>query len=128
MARIDWVDRRLREWAAWLTSGDGSGYATVSPLHPGWSPPSPGMTPTIRRVRGGEGRSTHASIRRACEAGLLSTRLVDTLVVHYCYALPVAEQAQRLECQPATVDERIRVAHARLARLWGEPAPGVLRD
>lgn len=117
MARIDWVDARLREWAAWLSVGDGNGYAAMNPLHKDWMPPTPGTTPTLKVARHSNARATHSALCYALSTGALSERLADTLVLHYCYALPVAEQAARLGCRPTTVDERIRVAHARLAAL-----------
>ena len=39
---------RLVEWAQWRRVGDGSGYPTMSVLHEDWSPPSPGVTPTMK--------------------------------------------------------------------------------
>lgn len=116
MARIEWVDRRLREWAAWLAGTDGAGYASMSPLHPDWTPPAPGQTPTMKVARHSDGRATHAAIRHAVHIGTLSVRQVDTLVVHYCTpGLSVADQAARLGCQPETLDQRVRVIHRRLA-------------
>jgi len=111
MARIDWVERALREWAQWLMVGDGSGYSAMSPLHPEWTPPTPGTTPTMKSAAPSTARRTHRAIL------LLSERMQATLVLHYCTNLPVADQAQRLQCQATTVDARIRTAQAQLARL-----------
>jgi len=114
MARIDWVDRRLREWAQWLMVGDGSGYSAMNPLHPEWSPPTPGTTPTMKVAAPSSARQTNLVVRR------LSDRLHATLLLHYCTNLSVADQAARLNCQAATVDQRIRTAHAKLARMLSE--------
>ena len=109
MARIDWVDRRLREWAQWLTVGDGSGYSAMSPLHPEWQPPTPGTMPTMKVSAPSTARATDRAVRA------LSARLQDTLALYYCTNLPLADQAARLGCQASTVDARIRSAHAQLA-------------
>ena len=114
MARIDWVERALREWAQWMMVGDGSGYSAMSPLHPEWTPPTPGTTPTLKTAAPSTARRTHRAIL------LLSERLQATLVLHYCTNLPVVDQAARLQCQVATVPARIRVAHGGLARLLGD--------
>ena len=41
-------------------------------------------------------------------------RLANTLVVHYCLKVPLAEQALRLECTEQTVVARVDLAHRRL--------------
>lgn len=117
MARDERMDARLWRWAQAVTVGDGSGYSSVSPLHPNWSPPTPGMRPTLK-VSGAssDAAATHAAVRE------LSLRLRNTVVVHYCLRLPIAEQAGRLECAESTVHQRIDEAHRRLAALL---APGV---
>lgn len=109
MARIDWVERRLLEWAAWLTVGDGSGYPVMSPLHREWSPPGPGITPTLKSVAPRAARDTHAAVRQ------LSERQQATLLLHYVLRPSVAEQAARLGCRPDTVHARVEAAHAALA-------------
>ena len=114
MARIEWVDRRLREWAQWLTVGDGSGYPTKSTLHPEWSPPTPGITPTIKTCAPSGAKQVDRAV------GMLSRRMSDTLVVHYCMQLSVADQAAKLKTQPATVHARIDTAHGLLARQLSE--------
>lgn len=112
MARVEWIERRLRDWAHWLDTGDdGTGYPAMSVLHPEWSPPSPGTTPTLKVAAPSSVRETHRAI------GQLSQRLANTLVVHYCQRLPVAEQARRLECQENTLHARINSAHVQLRTL-----------
>jgi len=108
MARIERVEKRLQEWAQMLKVGDGSGYSTKSTLHPEWSPPSAGMTPTMKTCVPSQARETHRAIAR------LSERLQNTLVLHYVTNLSVADQAARLGCQPGTIDQRIWAAHRHL--------------
>src|SRR4051812_22925348 len=110
MARIDWVEQRLREWAQYVSTGsDGSGYAAINVLHESWMPPTPGQTPTMKVGAGSAARGTHRAV------GMLSIRLANTLLVHYCMNLPIADQAARLECSEVTVYARVEVAHRRLA-------------
>lgn len=106
------METRLREWAAWLTSGgSGDGYAAMSVIHPDWSPPSPGTTPTLK-VSGRSSqreRAVHDAVRQ------LSRRLQSTLLVYYCKRLSVAEQAGMLQCAEPTVHARVREAKRLLA-------------
>jgi DNA-directed RNA polymerase specialized sigma24 family protein len=108
MARDPQIEARLMRWAEQLTVGDGSGYPVTSVLHPSWQPPSPGITPTLKVRAHSDVRQTHRAVMK------LSQGLADTLVVHYCMRLPVAEQAARLRCAPGTVHTRIDTAHRQL--------------
>lgn len=119
MARIDWVEQRLRDWAQWLRVGDGSGYPAKSVLHPHWSLPSAGTTPTLKVTAPSSARATHRAI------GRLSERLQATVVLHYCTQLSVVDQASRLECQPDTIGQRLRTAHSMLARDLGAALPAL---
>lgn len=105
MARDPLIDQRLRAWAQWLTTGDGSGYPTMSVLHPSWTPPSPGVTPSLKVSAPSTVHATHRAVRQ------LSQRLANTVLVHYCMQLSLAEQAARLDCAEATVHQRIEQAH-----------------
>lgn len=110
----DVMEDRLREWAAWLTSGgSGDGYASMSVIHPDWMPPSPGTTPTLKlgKASAQRERALHEAVQQ------LSRRLQATLLVHYCKRLDVAEQAAMLECAEATVHQRVREAKRQLAGL-----------
>ena len=113
MARDANIEARLQRWAQWLNVGDGSGFPVMSVLHPEWQPPSPGLTPTMKSVAGGDERATHRAVSR------MSERLKATLVVHYVQRLPVAEQALRLGCAEPTVHERIGRAHRLLLLEFG---------
>ena len=112
---MDGLEALLLEWAQWLNVGDGSGYSTMSVLHQDWSPPTPGITPTLKTSPASRVRELHRCI------GMLSIRLANTMVVVYCQQLPPVEQARRLHCSESTV--RSRVIHAKrrlLAQLNGQ--------
>lgn len=111
MARDEQIHLRLLEWAQWRKAGDGSGYPTMSVLHEDWSPPSPGLTPTMKVAAPSSARQTHLAVQT------LSARLRNTLAVHYLANLPIAEQAMRLECAEATVYARIDEVHRQLRAL-----------
>lgn len=110
MAHNPVIEARLQRWAQWVNVGDGSGYPVKSVLHEDWSPPSSGMTPTMKVAHATDARQTHRAIAR------LSLRLANTLVVHYCLRLPIDQQAERLECDRSTVYARVERAHRLLAR------------
>lgn len=104
-ARDQAIEARLQRWAQWVTAGDGSGFPTMSVLHPSWQPPSPGTTPTLKVAASSDVRQTHRALER------LSLRLKNTVVVHYCHKVPLAEQARRLECAESTVVQRVALVH-----------------
>lgn len=109
-ARDDAIEARLQRWAQWVTAGDGSGYPAVNVLDRSWMPPSPGTTPTLKVAASSDVRQTHRALER------LSVRLRNTVVVHYCHKVPLAEQARRLECAESTVVARVALVH-RLLRV-----------
>lgn len=103
------MEARLQRWAEAVTIGDASGYATVCTLHESWSPPAAGQRPSLKVSATSDVRETHQAI------GMLSVRLRNAVVVRYCFGGTLAEQAQRLECQPDTVLDRVERAHRALA-------------
>jgi DNA-directed RNA polymerase specialized sigma24 family protein len=107
-ARDEAIEARLQRWAQWVTVGDGSGFPTMSVLHREWTPPSPGTTPTLKVSASSDVRQTHRALEQ------LSVRLRNTVVVHYCHKVPLAEQARRLECAESTVVQRVAVARRML--------------
>lgn len=112
MARDDQMHQRLLEWAQAVTVGDGSGYPTMSVLHEDWTPPSPGITPSLKTSPHSSARQTHRIIAQ------MSLRLQDTLTLHYCFpGLSLEEQALRLGCGVSALHKRIDTAH-RLLRSW----------
>lgn len=121
MARDTAMEARLQRWAQGVTVGDGSGYPVMAVIHPNWSPPSPGVLPSLKTSPASDVRQTHRAI------GRLSARLQDTVVMHYCMRPSMAEQAERLGCTVDTVHDRIERAHRQLrALLDDEPAGAVL--
>lgn len=114
MARDQAIERRLRDWAQWMKVGDGSGYATRCTIHPEWSPPTSGMTPTMKVGAHSTAKQTHRAI------ATLSERLQNTLVLHYVTNLSVADQAARLQCTVETVGQRVCTAHRRLLAALSE--------
>ena len=113
MAAIEVIHQRLQRWAQGVTVGDGSGYASVCTIHPNWSPPQPGMTPTMKVSAASDVGQTHAAVQK------LAPALRATLLVHYILRPSVDEQAALLDCQPRTVHERVERAHRELAVMLG---------
>lgn len=113
-ATMEAMEQQLLDWAAWLTVGDGSGYARLSVLHEDWSPPSAGQTPTLKAYRASASPRLHSAIRK------LSLRQQNTLVVRYCLRLDLSAQAERLECQPSTVNRRVLDAKRQLLTLLSD--------
>jgi DNA-directed RNA polymerase specialized sigma24 family protein len=114
MARDPQIEARLQRWAQWLTAGDGSGYPVKSTLHEDWSPPSPGMTPTMKTVKGSDGPQTQRMVSG------LSDRRRATLVAVYVLRMPIADAAAALDCAPDTVLDRVERIHRQLLGLIGE--------
>ena len=79
---------RLVEWAQWRRVGDGSGYPTMSVLHEDWSPPSPGVTPTMKVSTSVSVHVTHRAMAS------WSGRMRNTIAVHYLANLPIAEHTR----------------------------------
>lgn len=118
---VDRVDQALRDWAHWIMLGrSAAGFSRCNVLHKSWMPPTPGRTPTmaVSTVDDRRHRLVHQAI------GHLSLRLSNTVVVHYCYRLSVAEQCQRLDCAPSTVHARLQVARTHVGRWLDEARTG----
>jgi DNA-directed RNA polymerase specialized sigma24 family protein len=116
MARDEAMHQRLQAWAAWLVVGDGSGYPVMSVLHADWSPPSPGLTPTLKSSRVPvEVRQTHRIV-----LGMSDRTRVTLLLVYGFPSLTQAERASRLGIAERTVAERVEAAQAALRQALGE--------
>jgi DNA-directed RNA polymerase specialized sigma24 family protein len=113
MARLDWVEARLQRWAEACTVGDGSGYATLSVLHPNWSPPGGGQSPTMKVARASDVVDTMRAVDQ------LSLKLHQAVVVHYCKRGSIERQCDELDCSKTTLFARIEAAHVSLAALLG---------
>lgn len=111
MARIDEIEQRLLRWAEWRKVGDGSGYPVKCVLHPDWSPPAQGLTPSMKVMPSSDARQTGRAV------GLLSQKLQAAVVVHYIQGRRGADAAGQLGCKPDTVLARIESAHVELARM-----------
>jgi DNA-directed RNA polymerase specialized sigma24 family protein len=115
MARIEEIDTMLWQWAERLKAGDGSGYPTMCTIHPDWSPPSPGVTPTLKVSKGRQG-----------EVDRLVAQLPDslraTVVAHYFLRMADADAASVLGCAVPTVGQRIVRAHQLLAGMLADRA------
>lgn len=105
MARDAGIEARLQRWAESLLVGDGTGYPSISAVHPDWSPPSPGQRPAMKVHGGSDVHATHQAVAQ------LPLRLRNTVVMYYVLKLPLADQAERLQCAPDTVLDRIDRAH-----------------
>lgn len=116
MARDEYIDRLLREWAQYRMVGDGSGYPRTSMLHPEWQPPAKGQTPSLKVGHPSRVREVDRAIRE------LSERLQSTLWLYYCTQLPIHEQAVRLACQPDTIHKRLSSADTYLRGVLCAPA------
>lgn len=114
MAKDAAMDARLWRWAEWLKSGDGSGYPVKCTLHEDWSPPSPGIVPTLKVSPSNDARQTQRLVHR------LSERMLATLVAHYVVRMSAADAAAALDCKPDTVHARIEAAHCELLGLIAE--------
>lgn len=108
------MDRRLRLWAEHVQVGDGSGYPVKSTLHPDWSPPSPGITPTLKVSRGGGADRLHRLVQR------LPDKMRAVVVARYILKLSDAEAGLALNCAPGTVPARLERAHRELLRMEAE--------
>ena len=114
--RIEAIERRLHDWAAWFNSGgcvvDG-GWPVKNILHPSWLPPGGGSSTPVAAVARSDllERATHKAI------GTLSDKLIATVVVHYCRRMTLEQQAQALGCRPAAVGVRVERAHEQLAQV-----------
>jgi DNA-directed RNA polymerase specialized sigma24 family protein len=115
MARDEAMHQRLQVWAQWLALGDGSGYPTMSVLHEDWSPPSPGLSPSMKVAHPSSARQTHR-VMQAWSARLRNT----VFLVYVCPSMPVSEWARRLECSESAVHARIENAHLLLRKALDE--------
>jgi DNA-directed RNA polymerase specialized sigma24 family protein len=112
MAMIEAIDLRLWRWGeAVKNGGDGSGYPIKSTLHEDWSPPSPGMTPSMKVVPASDARQTHGLVR------CLSPKQQASLIAHYVKRMTHQQAAEAMQCQPDTVKDRIEAAHREIARM-----------
>ncbi len=109
MARIDWIEQRLQNWARWrLTSGSGAlGFASVN-LEQANMPREPYAEAPIP-TSGIEAGETDDAVAR------LPSELRATVECHYLGRGTQAEKLARLCCTRATLYARVERAHHLLA-------------
>lgn len=110
MARIEWVESRLLNWARWkLDPGDGAlGYAR--PNVAGINAGRDGYIEASIPISDVEASETEQAVQRLNPPGL-----VMTVFEVYCGAGGIKDKARRLCCAEATVHARIDQAHRQLA-------------
>lgn len=109
MARDAVIEARLQRWAESVTVGNGSGFPVTNVLHHSWSPPSPGVTPTMKvSTVHSDARATGAAVNR------LKPKLQAVVKRHYLNRWPLAAIAAGLGCAESTVVARLDAAHQAL--------------
>ena len=111
-ATCDMVERRLLRWAAWRKGGrSADGYPTKNVLHPSWTPPSAGQTPTMTVTCNNDDAERHIDhcIRQ------LRPKLFDAVVSRYLLRETIEQQVERAGCTAEGVRKRIQTAKALLA-------------
>lgn len=119
MAMIDWVDRRLHNWARWLAvrgrgmgAVGGLGYAAVKWGEPGGGSAS-GDGPVIP-VWSVEASATHDQVVK------LPSELRRTVEVYYLETDSRARISVKLCCSVSTVDARLTRAHRLLKEAFDQ--------
>lgn len=112
------IDGMLQRWAARVTVGKGSGFPTMSALHPNWQPPAPGQTPTPRTCATddeSEARLVHGFVAR------LPERLFAAVVAYYLLRGTQPQKAEAAQCSVRTMIDRVQRAQRTIkAYLEGE--------
>ena len=123
MQRLAEIEARLQRWAQWLKVGDGSGYPVKSTLHEDWSPPAPGVRPSMKVSSASrEILITDTAVR------MLSQAKLATVVAVYVLRMPAADAAKALACEPDTVHKRVATIHHDLARMLGLSGSSAITD
>jgi hypothetical protein len=116
MARIEWVDQRLRNWALWRIGerSGGLGFAHVNlqatPVDnpQGWD--AQARIPVLDE----EASVTHQGV------STLASELRRTVEVYYIGSGSVATKLRQLACEKATLYDRLDRTHRTLAVWFGE--------
>ena len=110
------IDDRLLRWAEWKQLGNTAGYPVKSILHPTWSPPSPGMLPTLRVGATSDAQQTHQALEK-----IQSVNLINAICARYLRRGTLEERAELAGCKPDTFAKRIDRAHREIARALEMP-------
>lgn len=111
MARIEWIEQRLRNWARWrLSQGIGVlGYASVQLGDALLEAPGEGYDAAPVPISDLDASETHQAISK------LSLQLQETLEVQYLANISFDRKLQRLGIAKQTFSDRIDTAHRQLA-------------
>lgn len=113
MARIDWIEQRLLNWARWLMAGGGSGgmgYAATTWGDAASAGGRDGYREAVIPISDVEASETDHAVNRLSPGGLrLAVR------EFYTGRGGRAEQAERLRIGESTLHARVDQAHAQLA-------------
>lgn len=127
MAKIDWIEKRLENWARWRLkrSANALGFPKQNVLARFWSPPRNREAVAILPVDENEAWTLEQCI------GALPLVLKQTVEQRYLTTGSVTDDANALGCGVSTVHARIEDAHRRLAealnvRRGGVVARGIL--
>ena len=114
MEGVDEIEARLLRWAELVKGGgDGSGYPVKCTLHEDWSPPSPGMTPSMKVVPSSDAMGTHRCIAN------MTAKHRAALVARYVLRMTYREAGEQMQCQEETARARTDAARRELARMLG---------
>jgi len=108
MARIDWIEQRLQNWARWVLTRRGElGFQSSDTMRPGGTG---GYRQAAIPIADAEASDTDEAIRRLYPGGL-------ALAVQEFYTGQggIADKAGRLHCGESTLHKRIDDAHRQLA-------------
>lgn len=110
MAKIDYIEHRLLNWARWkMRQGGSLNYAGINWDFEGRS----GYREAVIPINDCEAADTDEAIHK------LPQHLQETLVEHYTgETVDIPSQAERLGCGVSTVHARIDEAHQRLATYY----------
>jgi hypothetical protein len=116
MARIEWVDQRLTNWALWKigSRAGGLGYATVNLQAPPVDNPTGWDAQARIPVDDAEAAVTDEGVRT------LPSELRRTVEVFYIDPGSVATKLKKLACERATLNARIETAHRKLSSWFGD--------
>lgn len=113
MAKLEWIDQRLQNWARWVHGGlaGGLGYSGMR-----WGAPTASSSDreAVIPTNAVEASETHDEVVK------LTPELRQTVEVYYLGSGSRAQMCERLRCATATIDSRLTKAHRLLADVFSE--------